>query len=157
VLGLVPSGAAPERAGAWTVGLLLAWLGYAARAALLPDTSSGRAVAVALVVLAVAAVAALSRGRLSLWAGLLGVASMVAAYEVTFSQAQSSFWADSTAAVTSIALVTGVGFLATSLMVRAVPAREAPEQPSNEGSVPGPRHAEPDAGVGIIDWSRSEA
>jgi len=159
VLGLVPAGTAPERAGAWAVGFLLAWLGYAARLSLLPDTSSGRAVAVAGVVLAVAAVAALSYGRLSLWAGLLGVASMVGAYEVTFSQAPSAFWADSTAAVTTVALATGMGFLAASLMVRPVPApvAEAAEEPPTEGSVPGPRHAEPDAEMGIVDWSRSEA
>ena len=115
--------------------------------------------AVAGVVLAVAAVAALSYGRLSLWAGLLGVASMVGAYEVTFSQAPSAFWTDSTAAVTTVALATGMGFLATSLMVRPVPAPvdEDTDETRAEGSVPGPRHAEPDAGMGIVDWSRSEA
>jgi hypothetical protein len=159
VLGLVPAGSAPERAAAWAVGFLLAWLGYAARVSLLPDTSSGRAVAVAGVVLAVAAVAALTYGRLSLWAGLLGVAAMVGAYEVTFSQAPSAFWTDSTAAVTTVALATGMGFLATSLMVRPVPSPvdEDTEENRAEGSVPGPRHAEPDAGMGIVDWSRSEA
>src|SRR5690349_3907394 len=122
VLGIVPHRAVPERAGAWAVGVLAAWLGYAMRLSLLPDTAVGRAIAAALVVLAVSAVAALTLGRLPLWAGLLGVASMVAAYEATFAEAGSAFWSDSTTAVTTLALAAGVGFLATSLMVRPAPA-----------------------------------
>jgi hypothetical protein len=155
VLGLVPSRLAAERAAAWAVGFLVAWLGYAVRLALLPDTPSGRAVAAAIVVLAVAAVAALSFGRLPLWAGLLGVASMTGGYEVTAVEAPLSFTTDSVTAATTVALAASVGFLITSLMVRVVPAPTAPGEPPRDASVPGPRHAEPDTGMGILDWTRS--
>jgi hypothetical protein len=153
----VPSAAAGGRAGAWAAGVLAAWLGYAARLALLPDTSLGRAVAVAVVVLAVTAVAALSLGWLPLWAGLLGVASMVAAYDATFAGGATTFWSDSTGAVTTLALAAGLGFLATSLMVHAVPAPEGAGPRHAETPVPGQRDREPDVGMGIVDWSRSEA
>jgi hypothetical protein len=156
VLGLVPSRLAAERAAAWAVGFLAAWLGYAARVSLLPDTPSGRAVAAAIVVLAVAAVAALSFGRLPLWAGLLGVVSMTAGYEVTAARGPTSFTTDSLTAGTTVAFATSVGFLVTSLMVRVVPP-VTPPPPPPDASVPGPRHAEPDTGMGILDWTRSKA
>jgi hypothetical protein len=157
VLGLVPSRLPAERAAAWAVGFVVAWLGYAARLALLPDTSAGRAVAAAAVVLAVAAVAALSLGRLPLWAGLLGVAAMTGAYEVTATQDPTAFGTDSVSAATTVALAASVGFLVTSLMVRVVPAPVAPAEPPPDASVPSPRHGEPDTGMGILDWSRSKA
>lgn len=157
VLGLVPSGAPPWRAGAWAVGLLVAWCGYAAGLLLLPDTSLGRAVGAAVVVLAVSVVAALSHGLLSLWASLLGVATTVAAYEATAAAHHADFWTDSTTAVTSVALAAGTGFLATSLMVRAVPVTEPDEPPQTDATVPGQRDGESDAGMGIVDWTRSEA
>jgi hypothetical protein len=156
VLGMVPSRAAPERAGAWAAGVLAAWAGYAVRLSLLPDTALGRAIAAALVVLLVTAVAALTFGRLPLWAGLLGVASMVAAYEAMVT-GTAAFLSDSTTAVTTLALAAGLGFLATSLMVHVVPAAESGGPRHAEGPVPGQRDREPDVGMGIVDWSRSEA
>jgi hypothetical protein len=157
VLGLGPSGAPVQRAGAWAVGVLVTWLGYAARLTLLPDTASGRAVAAACVVLTVAVVAAVSYRLLPLWALLLGVASLAGAYEITFTGAPATFSTDALTAVTALALATAVGFLATTLMVRAVPAAETSGPDRAGGSVPGPRHAEPDLGLGLVDWTRSEA
>jgi hypothetical protein len=157
VLGLVPSRSAAERAGAWALGFGGAWLGYFGQAALLPDTAIGRAVAAALVVLVVAGVTALSLGLLPFWAGLLGIAAAAAGHEIAAADAEGALATDSFAVATAVALATSVGFLVTSLMVRTVPATAAPPPEPGEASVPGPRHAETDAGMGILDWSRSKA
>ena len=50
VLGLVPDRTPAERIGGFLVGFVVAWAGFAIRAAVLPDTASGRAVAAFLVV-----------------------------------------------------------------------------------------------------------
>ena len=58
------------------------------RAALLPDTAGGRAVAVGLVVLlCVADRRALTHDRLPLWTALLGTAALAGAYEFTYAAA----------------------------------------------------------------------
>src|SRR6478735_2941037 len=48
-LGLVPDRSPAQRAGAFVIGFLAAWVGYALRAAVLPDATAGRAIAVLLV------------------------------------------------------------------------------------------------------------
>ena len=73
-LGLVPDRSPAQRAAGFGVGFLAAWLGYALRAAVLPDAAAGRAIAVLVVVLVCLGVAALTRGRLPLWSALLGAA-----------------------------------------------------------------------------------
>ena len=45
-LGLVPDRSPAQRAAGFAVGFLAAWLGYALRAAVLPDAAAGRAIAV---------------------------------------------------------------------------------------------------------------
>ena len=72
VLGLVPHRPAWGKVAGFLAGFLLAWLGFALRAAVLPDSSAGRAVAAFVVVALIAVVAAVSRGRLPLWSGLVG-------------------------------------------------------------------------------------
>jgi hypothetical protein len=161
-LGLVPAGSPAGRAGAWSVGFLAAWVGYGLRAAVLPDTASGRAVAAVVVILAVSAVCALSVGFLPLWAGLLGVASLAGAYEVTFTAAPTTFAADSVTAVTTVALATALGFLSTSLLVQVVPAPAGDDEAHEreltaETLLPRPRTEQADAGLGIVDQSRSKA
>ena len=90
-LGLVPDRSPAHRVGGFAVGFVAAWLGYALRAAVLPDATSGRAVAVLLVLLVCLAVAAGTRGRLPLWSTLLGAAAMTGAYEATYTADPTAF------------------------------------------------------------------
>ena len=90
-LGLVPDRSPAQRVGGFAVGFAAAWLGYALRAAVLPDATSGRAVAVLLVLLVCLAVAAGTRGRLPLWSTLLGAAAMTGAYEATYAADPTAF------------------------------------------------------------------
>lgn len=117
VLGLVPHRPAWGKPAGFFAGFLLAWLGFALRAAWLPDTSSGRAVAAFLVVALIAVVTAASGGRLPLWAGLVGAASIVGSYESVYTNAPSQFLSDSPAAATTVLLAVGLGYLATNLIV----------------------------------------
>ncbi|GAA1989428.1 hypothetical protein GCM10009817_34170 [Terrabacter lapilli] len=116
VLGLVPHRPAWGKPVGFLAGFLLAWLGFALRAAWLPDSSGGRAVAAFLVVALIAVVAALSGGRLPLWSGLVGAASIVGSYESVYTSAPSQFLSDSPAAATTVLLAVGLGYLAASLV-----------------------------------------
>jgi hypothetical protein len=123
------------RALAWAVGLLTAWAGYALWAAVLPDTAGGRAAGAVLVVLLLTAVAAASAGRLPFWALMLGVVSLVGAYETTFSANPTAFVGDSTTAATRVALATALAFCLVALVAHPVlpdrgdPLEYEPEDP----------------------------
>jgi hypothetical protein len=115
-LGLVPDRSPVQRAGAFVIGFLAAWLGYALRAAVLPDATAGRALAVLVVLLVCLAIGAATRGRLPLWAMLLGTAAMAGAYETTYAADPTAFLTSSAATATSILVAAGAGFVATSLL-----------------------------------------
>src|SRR3954471_14678521 len=104
VLGLVPHRPGWGRVAGFFAGFLLAWLGFALRAALLPDSSAGRAVAAFIVVLLIALVPAVTDGRVPLWSGLVGAAAIVGAYESIYTDAPSQFLSDSPAAATTVLL-----------------------------------------------------
>ncbi|NYG08355.1 hypothetical protein BJ986_002842 [Phycicoccus badiiscoriae] len=116
VLGLVPHSLPLGRLGGFAVGFVLAWIGFALRAAVLPDTASGRAVAAFIVVAAIAVACSVSAGRLPLWSGLLGAAAIVGAYEETYTNAPSQFLQESPTAGTTVLFAVALGFLATSLL-----------------------------------------
>jgi hypothetical protein len=116
VLGLVHDRTPAARAGAFAVGLVATWAGFAVRAGFLPDIPLGRALATAAVLAAVTAVVVFSGGRLPLWAGLLGVAAFSGGYETTFATNPAGFVSDSTTAATTIALAIGLGFFAVTLI-----------------------------------------
>ena len=80
-LGLVPHRYGWGRISGFLLGFVAAWIGFALRAAVLPDSSTGRAVAAFLVVALCALACAFSSGRLPLWSDLLGSAAIVVAYE----------------------------------------------------------------------------
>jgi len=130
-LGLVPDRSPAQRVGGFAVGFAAAWLGYALRAAVLPDATAGRAVAVLLVLLVCLAVAAGTRGRLPLWSTLLGTAAMAGAYESTYAADPTAFVGSSTTTATAILLAAGAGFLATALLgPRIAEDREAEREAS---------------------------
>ena len=116
VLGLVPHGNGWGKLGGFAVGFVAAWLGFALRAAVLPDSAGGRAVAAFLVVAVIGVACALSVGRMPLWSGLLGAAAIVGAYEETYTNAPSQFLHESPAAGTTVLLAVALGYLAASLV-----------------------------------------
>lgn len=116
VLALVPDQGALSRFSGFALGFVIAWAGYVARAAVLPDSTSGRAVALGLVVAVVVLGATLL--RLPLWAGLLGVAALAGGYEAAFTAAPAEVATTSLTAVTSLVLAVGVGFVAGAFAPR---------------------------------------
>lgn len=125
-LALVPDRSPMVRLGGFVAGFLAAWVGYFVRAALLPDTAGGRAVALAVVIVLCVVVATVTLNRLPLWATLLGGATLAGGYETAYVLAPSEVVATSTSAVTTILLTVAVGFFAASLV--------APKHPSPAGS-----------------------
>lgn len=115
VVALVPHRPEWGRLAGFVAGFVLAWAGFALRAALLPDTGAGRAVAALLVGVVLTVVLASSRGRLPLWSGLVGVAALVGAYEQTYTNAPAEFVRQSPEAATTVLLAVALGYLAASL------------------------------------------
>lgn len=135
VVALVPDRTPLVRLAGFGAGFLAAWAGYVVRAALLPDTTSGRAVAVGLVVLLCVGITALSLGRLPLWSTLLGTAALAGAYELTFAAAPPELASTSVSTATTLLFNVAVGFLAAALVAPAEPAyRHGPARPEHLGS-----------------------
>ena len=131
VVALVPDRTPLVRLGGFAGGFVAAWVGYVVRAALLPDTAGGRAVAVGLVVLLCVGITAASMDRLPLWTTLLGTAALTGAYEFTFAAAPPELASTSVSTATTLLFNVAVGFLAAALV--APPSRsrsEVPETPT---------------------------
>lgn len=116
VIALVPDGTPLGRLGGFVAGFLVAWAGYIIRAQFLPDTSTGRAIAVGVAVALCVGVAALSMGRLTLWSVLLGAGAFAGAYEFTYDAAPPQILSTSFSTATTMAFNVGVGFLAAALV-----------------------------------------
>jgi hypothetical protein len=132
VVALVPDRSPAARLGGFAAGFVVAWIGYFIRAALLPDSDGGRAVAVGLVVLLCVGVTAASVGRLPLWSALLGTAALAGAYEFTFNAAVSEVASTSVSTATTLLFNVAVGFLAAAIVA-----------PTNRSDSSTPRHAGP--------------
>ncbi|CAN5478427.1 hypothetical protein BH10ACT10_BH10ACT10_11500 [soil metagenome] len=142
VVALVPDRGPLVRLGGFVAGFVAAWIGYVVRAALLPDTSGGRAVAVGLVVLLCVAITAVSRNKLPLWTTLLGTAALTGAYEFTFAAAPPELASTSVSTATTLLLNVAVGFLAAAL-VAPTGAGETPQRQHRADTPTG--DAEPDS------------
>ena len=116
VVALVPDRSAPVRLGGFAAGFVAAWIGYVVRAAMLPDTAGGRAVAVGLVVLLCVGTTAVSMDRLPLWTTLLGTAALTGAYEFTYAAAPPELATTSVSTATTLLFNVAVGFLAAVLV-----------------------------------------
>jgi hypothetical protein len=141
VLGLVPDRSPAARIGAFLTGFAAAWIGYALRAGVLPDIPMGRALAAVAVVSIVTAVATATANRLPMWAGLVGVVSLVGAYETTFAATPTAFVNESMTAVTTALLAASLGFLVTVLTAGTAAVTEAAEEHHEPVAVPAPRSA----------------
>jgi len=115
-LGLVPDRTPVQRLGGFAVGFAAAWLGYLLRAAVLPDAAAGRAVAVLVVLLVCLAIAMATRGKLPLWATLLGASAMAGSYESVYVLDPTAFLTSSPSSATAVLVAAGAGFLATTLL-----------------------------------------
>jgi hypothetical protein len=137
VLGLVPHSHPLGKLGGFATGFVLAWIGFALRAALLPDSAAGRAAAAFLVVALVAVACSVSAGRLPLWSGLLGAAAIVGAYEETYTNAPSQFLKEAPTAATTVLFAVALAYLATSLVAEglgaAAPAPTTTARDESEG------------------------
>ena len=142
ILGLVPHRHGWGKVGGFAVGFVVAWLGFALRAAVLPDAASGRAVAAFLVILLCVVASAASRGRLPLWSSLVGVVAIVAAYEESYTNSPSDFLADSPAAATTVLLAAAMGYLAIAILGESLSAARARQHRHSSTERPAPQYAE---------------
>jgi hypothetical protein len=116
VVALVPDRSPLMRLAGFAGGFVAAWIGYLVRAAMLPDSTGGRAVAVGLVVVLAFAIAALAMGRIPLWSTLLGAGAFAGAFEYTYAAAPPEVATTSVSAATALLLTAAAGYLATALV-----------------------------------------
>ena len=114
VVALVPDTTPLARLGGALLGIGAALVGFVLRAAVLPDSAGGRAVAVAVVVLLCVAVVALSAQRIALWAPLLGAAAFAGAYELVYAAAPPELPSTAVSTLTALLTTLAVGYVATT-------------------------------------------
>jgi hypothetical protein len=130
VVALVPDRSPLVRFLGFAAGFLAAWVGYLVRAQFLPDTASGRALAVGLILLLCVGVVAVSAGRLPLWSTLLGAAAMTGGYEYTYAAAPPEILTTSVSTATSLLFCIAVGYLvAATVAPQARVAGALPPRP----------------------------
>lgn len=136
IVVLVPDQTASRRLAAFALGFVAAFVGYLFRAAITPDTATGRAAAAGVIVLLCVGVVAISMGRLPLWAALLGGASVAGAYEFTYAQAPTRVLDTSVSSATALLLCVAVGFLVTTLATGAKPSTPVAASPPADDQTP---------------------
>jgi hypothetical protein len=94
------------------IGAMSWWIGMALRAAVLPDATSSLVIAAVVAVGICTVAAAVSRERLPLWAGLIGIALFGAIYEPSFAAEPTMFLSQSVLALASVVVAIGLGTLA---------------------------------------------
>ena len=100
-----------QRIAAVVIGLVVSMIGFVIRAALLPDTSSGRAVYVAVVIVICVVIAGLTKNRMPLWGLLLGAAAFAGAYEAVYNVAPPELPTTSVDTLLAMLLCVAVGFV----------------------------------------------
>jgi len=145
IVALVPDRTPLMRLAGFAGGFVAAWIGYIVRAAVLPDSSGGRAVAVGLVVVLAVAIAAASLGRIPVWAALLGAGAFAGAYEHTYAAAPPEVASTSLSIASALLLAAAIGYLAVALVA---PAGERPH--THPHRAPRPR-TQDEAGTIALD------
>jgi hypothetical protein len=138
IVALVPDRSPFVRLGGFAAGFVVAWVGYVLRAAMLPDTSTGRAVAVTAVVLLCVAVTGVARGRLPLWTLLLGTVGLTGAYEFSYAAAPPELLTTSVDTATTLFLSVAVGFCAAAVAGLAVKRHADPAPAPGSRRKPAP-------------------
>ena len=116
VVALVPDKTLWARVSGFAAGFVFAWIGYVLRAALLPDTTGGHAVAVAIVVFGCGALAAASAECIPVWATLLGAGAFAGAYEFAYVAAPPEIASTSVSTATTMLFNVAIGLLAGVLV-----------------------------------------
>lgn len=132
VIGLVPDRSPLARIAGFFAGVVVALIFFALRANALPDTTTGRAVAVLVALLACAIVSVLTTAWVPLWAILVGATAVIGAYENTFVADPSVFLDEAPAAVTAVLLAAAMGHLATTIFGPDTERRVRAEYPEPE-------------------------
>lgn len=125
-LGLSRDGSPLGRLGAFLVGFLVAIVGYLLRILVLNESALGQILYIAIVVMIVTTVCAVTKNKLPLWAGALGIAAVVGAYELQFVASPQNIQADIFAAAAKVLFPTSLAFLA-SLFFSTQPESAAAE------------------------------
>lgn len=141
VVALVPDRTPAMRLAGFAVGFVAVWVAYLLRAGMLPDSTGGRAFAVAFVMVLCVAVATLSTGRVPLWASLLGAAAMTGAYEYTYTAAPAEVTGTSMTAATSLLITAAFGFLAVALLAPGPDSEPAAPRAARPQADDGENHA----------------
>ena len=139
-LALVPGDGVVARVGGFALGLIVAWVAYAVRAAALPDAAVGRTLAVVVALLLCVGIALVTVGRLPLWTLLLGAAAMAGAYETAYAANPSAVLSTSPVWATAVLMTAGLGFFTTAVLAPPRVVERAPELDA-EPSVPSPHSA----------------
>jgi len=105
------------------IGLVSAFIGYAVTAQFFPDTTSGRAVGLALTLGLVTVLVVATMGRIPLWTGLLGTAAFAGAFQASFAESPSSILTDGPIAFTTLLVTLSLGF-AVSVLFSTTPAQQ---------------------------------
>ena|ERR1035437_3551400 len=126
VVGLVPHNPALGKLGGFFLGFVMTWIAFGVRAALLPDTAVGRAVAAFMVILVCGVAAAISAGKVPLWSALVGVAAIAGAYETSFTDSPPQFMTTSPPAATAVLFAAGFGFIVATVITIFITAADAP-------------------------------
>ena len=145
VVALVPDGRPGLRLSGFIAGVTVTWIGYVVRAALLPDTASGRAVAAFFIVLLCTAVVAAAMGRIPFWSTLVGAGALVGAYETAYAAAPPDVASTSVSTVTALMMTAGIGFLAASFFAPA----PVGAQPRSNG-----RHQDSDDNLELMESAK---
>ena len=140
VLALSTDRSAAGRVAAFAGGITFALVGYAARALALPDSDSGRAVAVAIVLGLVTMMAGLTRNHLPLWAGVLGAGAFAGAYDRVYTDAPAELLSTGVETLTVLLLAVSAGFLTGTLTRPAAAAPAAPRHETASTAVPTQPH-----------------
>lgn len=126
VIGLVPDRTLAQRLTGFAIGFVLAWIGFAVRASMLPDIAAARALVVFGVIVISMLIVVATGSRIPLWSTLVGSAAMVGAYEQTYAASPSLFLTDSPTAATTVLLAVAMGVLGSVLLgEEVVESREA--------------------------------
>lgn len=114
VVALVPDATAGRRLAGFALGFFVSVVSYYVRAAFTPDTTSGRAVYVALAIVLCVGVVMLSMRMLPLWSVLLGAGAFAGAFEAIYAAAPTRVFDNSLDTMTALALCVAVGFLVSA-------------------------------------------
>lgn len=136
-------------------GVVIGLVGYFVRAALLPDTEGGRAVAVFITLALVTVAAAALAGRIPFWALLLGAGTFAGAYEAVYAADPPLVAETAVSTLTALLVALGIGLLVSVLAAPAglagvgtspsVPAdRDAPRRSRTTDHRQAPDGADPE-------------